>query len=43
MTVCDVNSTIDIASMQENIRNYKKLESDKSEYTLAYTDYRNSS
>ena len=26
--VCDVNSTIDIASMQENIRNYKKLESD---------------
>ncbi len=26
--VCDVNSTIDIASMQENIRNYKRLESD---------------
>ncbi len=24
--VCDVNETIDIASMQENIRNYKKLE-----------------
>ena len=26
--VCDVNSTIDIGAMQENIRNYKKLESD---------------
>ena len=26
--VCDVNSTIDIASMQENIRNYKRLEAD---------------
>lgn len=26
--VCDVNSTIDIATMQENIRNYKRLEAD---------------
>ena len=26
--VCDVNSTIDIAAMQENIRNYKRLEAD---------------
>jgi uncharacterized protein YPO0396 len=31
--VCDVNSTIDIGAMQENIRNYKKLESDSETLT----------
>ncbi len=39
--VCDVNSTIDIASMQENIRNYKRLEADTETLAKRVEELRN--